>query len=53
MLKMQAIRLVFLTVKEYNLNSIVILTDSLSTLCTLKAQDITTKNQMVCLKYNT
>jgi ribonuclease HI len=37
------IRLALLTVKEHNLENVIILTDSLATLQTLKAQDINTK----------
>jgi hypothetical protein len=44
-----ASRLVFLTVKEYNLKNVIILTDSLSTLQTIKAQDITTKTNWYAL----
>jgi hypothetical protein len=49
MVQMLAIRLVFLAVKEYNLNDVIILTDSLPTLQTLKAQDITTKTNWYAL----
>jgi ribonuclease HI len=48
-----AIRLVLLAVKECNSSNVTILTDSLSTLQTLKAQDITTKTKWYALNINT